>query len=425
MRDAFPLNAHSLTIVGLILASVCYGMTDHAAAESPSNVPFANESSWFSPAGPPPVWSDGHTGLDLLHHHPLLIAPPKPTFNSVIRQVAFEETTGPAIIEPRTAAPMPAADEEQIVAASCSCGTCGKCRPLTGRSHGVRFAQALYLAITNPPICYEPQWTHLGNAAIHQDPIRPQTQQRIRWDAGWNMLFPDRAEYFWARSGGGGLGPATSERSIDYHELSLYTEAAHNGFGAFVEVPYRSIYPENQGHLAGFGDIIVGTKSVLHDSEFLLIATQFRTHLPTGVASKGLGTEHVSLEPSLLVGVHLAPKTYLQMQIAEWIPLGGDSTYAGAMLRYGASLNHTMWCKTEDTQLIAAMEFNGWSFQDGAFTDASGNTQSASNATYLSIGPTLRFVFSKNIDFGFGAAFAMTDPHWAEQLYRTELRIRY
>ena len=76
----------------------------------------------------------------------------------------------------------------------------------------------------------------------------------------------------------------------------------------------------------------VGTKSLLFDCEMLQLSLQFLTYIPTGNFTKGLGVGHLSLEPSLLMSLKFTPRTYLQAQLAEWIPLGGDPTYAGAML---------------------------------------------------------------------------------------------
>ncbi|QDU94136.1 hypothetical protein [Lignipirellula cremea] len=378
-------------------------------------------------------WSAAEIGMSP-GPEPLLLAPPART-NSSIRLVAAQQELPDLMVEPRSsgqASEAPPVVDDPTTFSSCNqCGNCPSCRAGRGsrvskaRTQVGRFYDSLYTAITYPPPCYEPAWSHLGNAALFVDPIRPQTQQRFRWDSGWGMGYPDRNEFFWARSGGGGLGPAHAARTIDYHELSMYTETALGGFGAFIETPYRSIYPDNAGHSAGFGDLIVGTKSLLHDSEFLLITFQFKTHIPIGRPLIGVGVGHVSLEPSLLIGVHLTPKTYVQAQFAEWIPLGGNSSYAGALMHYHASLNRCLWQHC-DSQFIGSLEVNGWSFQDGAYTDPStGQAIPSNNGNYMSAGPSFRYVWSETFDFAFGTTFGISDPSFAERLYRSEFRIRY
>ena len=45
--------------------------------------------------------------------------------------------------------------------------------------------------------------------------------------------------------------------------------------------------------------------------------------------------------------------------------------------------------------------------------------------TYFTVGPGLRFSVCNKVDFGFGVQFAVTNDHFANQLYRTELRWRF
>src|SRR5262249_49932089 len=138
-----------------------------------------------------------------------------------------------------------------------------------------------------------------------------------------------------------------------------------------VDIPYRSLDPEDPtyAHAAGFADMIIGTKALFFDCELLQMAFVFKTYIPVGNFTKGIGTAHVSLEPSLLMALKLTPDTYLQAQLAEWIPLGGDPNYSGAILHYHISLNQVLWRILPDVPLIGTLEFNGYSFQDGQFTD--------------------------------------------------------
>jgi hypothetical protein len=72
------------------------------------------------------------------------------------------------------------------------------------------------------------------------------------------------------------------------------------------------------------------------------------------------------------------------------------------------------------------LEFSGWSFQHGKYTDpGTGLPIKSSGETYASLGCGLRVFICDRIDFGFGASFAVTHDHWAEQLFRSELRWRY
>jgi len=308
---------------------------------------------------------------------------------------------------------------------------CGFCSPGDHAVH--RFFGGLYECLCCPDPCYDPVWIPLADTAFHVASARPITQNRIRWNAGLNVILADRAEFFWARQDGNGKGPrpvgATlvgSDR-IRYHEAIHYFEASTGLIGVIVETPYRSMDPDGAPHAAGFGDIKVGTKTLLFDCELMQVSMQFLTYTPAGVPSKGLGTGHVSLEPSLLVGLKLGPNTYYQGQVSEWIPLGGDPDYAGAILHTHHAVNHVLYRHPgANIVLIGTAELQTWSFQDGAFTDpVLGAFQKAGAETYLMGGPGFRVFICDKFDIGFSASFTLSDDHLPAQLYTTELRFRF
>jgi hypothetical protein len=310
------------------------------------------------------------------------------------------------------------------------CGSCGSCGDgscdddCSGRLS--RLTSNLFTCFCCTDPCYESQWLPQANAGFFVDHARPQSQMRIRYDAGFDMIMPDRNEFFWAKEGG--LGPPKRENTLDYHELSLYTEIATGAFGLFTEMPYRLVEPDVNNFHAGWGDLTIGTKSMFIDCELLQLTFQFKTIIPIGSTSNGFGTGHVTLEPSLLSALKLTHKDYLETQLSEWIPIAGDHDYAGMILHYHMSLNH-LWCQRKAIQFVTSLEYFGYVFQDGALTNpASFNGpafQRSSRDSYHYIGPGCRFVICDNYDIGVGAAFSLTDDHFADQLLRTEIRIRY
>ncbi len=286
-----------------------------------------------------------------------------------------------------------------------------------------RIIGGLYDCICCPDQCYEPRYLLEANAAFYQDGARPVTMTRIRWDAQLNYHFPDTAEYFWARIGA--KGPNNPERSVDFHELSIYQETATGNFSFFVETPFRQVGPQDNPNASNFGDLNLGTKSLLLDCELLQIAFQFKTYILSGNFGKGLGTGHVSLEPSLLTTVKLANATYLQTQVAEWIPLGGDNNHAGAAIHYHFSVNHLFWRAHNDAcAVVGTFEFNGVSFQDGLFTTPAGVIENAGGHSMLHLGPGLRMSLCNKLDLGFGMGIGVSD-HGPDQLYRFDFRYRF
>ena len=252
------------------------------------------------------------------------------------------------------------------------------------------------------------------------------------------MFQPERAEYFWAKPGVlGGKGPQNIERRVNYDQLSVYSEIASGNFAFFVESTYLGVEPANNAAHSNFGDVNLGTKSLLLDCELMQVTFQFRTYIPAGNARNGLGTGHTSLEPSLLSSIKLNCDTYLQSQVAYWIPIGGDQDFEGAVWRYGASINR-QWFHRGPFMLISTAEVDGWTFTDGAIAnrdlaaavappgrDRNAYTQKGGGESYFTTGGGLRLVICDKYDLGFGASFAATNDHLANPLYRTELRVKY
>ena len=312
-------------------------------------------------------------------------------------------------------------------------GGCTKCEPFPANCGlATRVVGGLYNALCCPDPCYKPKWIPLADTAFYTPSARPVSHTRLRWDYTRFGMFPDRGEYFWARADGNGKGPkpvnALGIPRVDTHELSQYTEtAAGPGFSAYVVTPYRSVNPTfaDPPSAAGFGDITIGTKGVLFDSELFLLTLQFQTTLPVGNAAKGLGTGHVSLEPSLLFGLRVSPHSYLQGQLAQWIPLGGDPTYSGAMLHYHLAYNHVLWQPISQVQLVGTFEMHGYSWQDGGFTDPATGFRNASGSNILQAGPGVRIFYCDKYDFGVGTNFGVTGKNSIGQQMRVEMRVRY
>jgi hypothetical protein len=312
----------------------------------------------------------------------------------------------------------------------------------------------------------------IADSAFFVDAARPVTQMRFRWDTGFNVMTPDRAEYFWARSRtdpsqlgpggksgrkGTGKGIDAIVDKVDYMDLNLYMEGAAGRIGIFIETSYRDLDPQSAAiapfvgstdgitpdfnklaaPASGFADMVIGTKSLLLDCELLQLSFQFKTFLPVGNFTKGLGTGHVALEPGLLLTVKMTPDCYLQSQLAYWIPIGGDDLYQANVFHAHASFNKLLWMShSGGLQLIGTAEINEWSVLGGNYTEtsfliidpATGKytpLATPANTSMVSAGPGLRLFICDKIDLGVGSAFAFTGTHWAEELIRAEFRWRF
>jgi hypothetical protein len=315
-----------------------------------------------------------------------------------------------------------------------------------------RFFAGIYDCVCCPDPCYEPRWVGAATASFFADSARPITETRLRGDWGLNLRYPDRSEYFMARENvttalaAGGPCPrpntpkgiSAAERSVDYRDFRFYQEIGSGNFSAFVDTPYRRVNFELAPcDASGFADMEVGTKSLFLDCELLQLSFQLKTTIPVGLVGKGLGTGHVSIEPSLLWSLHLAPDTYFQGQTAYSIPIAGDQVYAGDLFHYHLSFNHVLCRPYADLEVVGTLEMNGWAFLDGAYTNPDERAADPANPLVLvpttqssrghlfSLGGGVRLIICDKVDVGVGSAFATTHDHLAQQQYRLEVRWRY
>ncbi len=218
-------------------------------------------------------------------------------------------------------------------------------------------------------------------------------------------------------------------RLVNINQLSLYNEAALGRFSAFIAVPYNEVHRDTDfGYSvasSGFGNLSVGTKSMLLDCELLQITLQFTTYIPTASPGGGLANGHVSLEPALLFALKLTPESYFQGELAQWIPVGGDTIYQGNVFHSHFSFNHILWRFLPDVQLIGTMELSEWSVLNGNFTDPlTGAIQRAAGSAW-SLGPGLRLNICNRIDFGAGVQFGVGSDRWYDENFRAEFRWRF
>jgi hypothetical protein len=294
----------------------------------------------------------------------------------------------------------------------------------------------LYEEICCPDPCYQPKWEPAANASFFADYARPRTVTRFRYDNLEAMTRPDRNQ-FWIQQ----VMPSRKNRftivnpSLRLQEVYYYQEVAAERGSFFVEIPYRQINPNYMPSQAGFSDINFGAKSMFFDSELLQMTFQFRTYTPSGSVGQGLGTGHFSLDPSLLASLKLGPDTYFQAQLGNWIPLGGATVsgvnFAGGIFYWLMSLNQVLWYPRQDSPLIATLEMDGWSFENGGYTNKifpGGTPQIAmkgGGVSYFNIGPGIRQSICNRLDFGAAITWATSSVHWAQPWFRCEIRFLF
>jgi hypothetical protein len=245
------------------------------------------------------------------------------------------------------------------------------------------------------------------------DQAIPMTMFRLRYDAGFDMNHPDRAEFFYAEwkemafhthgiNGDGVFGPDPHARGpdlfpgkLDYQEASAYFEvAANHRFSVFADVPLRFVDFDNlfedrgepgtgeiQGNgkffpepaaenetgphtnFAGLSDVSAGFKFAFIADPGQYLTFQFTTYAPSGDPSRGLGTGHWTVEPAVLAFEQPTERLMLQAELKDWIPIDGGA-FAGNVLTYGVGVGYDVYHNC-NLRVVPITEFVGWTVLNG------------------------------------------------------------
>ncbi|MBL8851516.1 MAG: hypothetical protein JNG89_17665 [Planctomycetaceae bacterium] len=292
--------------------------------------------------------------------------------------------------------------------------------------------------------CWDNPWERLFCLGIHKntpdigigqervalggfeiDASQPFNNVRVRYDSVYGLPFPDRALWFWAKSGN---GPPAAGEVVNYQDFRVYSEIGGKSASAIVEYPLRSLDPEINGNTTGFGDMVVGNKAVIVDGRYWQITQVFRTYVNSGNVKKGLGNGHVSLEPGVLARYKWTDSTYLHGELKFWFPVGADPNFGGQILRTGFGIS-TIGYETDTFAAIHSSEIVFYNFVGGrktVFPVGSRSVDGEVCATWL-FGE--RFVLGPAGDLGLfevgvNGGFGMGDS-WIDGMVRFELRWSY
>jgi hypothetical protein len=284
------------------------------------------------------------------------------------------------------------------------------------------------------------------------------TQMKLRFDAAYGNNRPDRAEFFYAKCGcfrelgadpnAPGPAPALNgrdpnttrfiETNVDYQDINLELEyALSQEFSVFLETPFRFLNPDVNDNTSGFADMQAGFKWALATSSCDCLTFQLRTYIPTGDARRGLGTDHVSLEPALLYYGQIDERMSLEAELRDWIPISGssgagtgfDEDFAGNVLRYGVGLAYDVFkCDQCGKRITPVVEVVGWTVLDGLASGSTDGTlagvfvEDAAGDTIVNLKVGTRVAFNRNDSFYVGYGRALTGDVWYQDIARLEYR---
>jgi hypothetical protein len=281
---------------------------------------------------------------------------------------------------------------------------------------------------------------------------------RIRFDAAFDNPFPDRAEFFYAKcscyrnlagiiqpafdpaASGPGLGVPTT---LNFQQLFVLGEyAPSKRFSAFVELPFRWLQPQGFksippfppfGSQGGISDVRLGVKLGLISTAQRSLTIQLRSALPSGDASKGLGTDHATFEPGLLYREQFTSRFSLEAQLEDNAPIGGNKgvptsgsrRFAGNVFTYGIGPSYDLY-RGENVHIAPVVELVGWHVFGGFLTDPGGpvtgaaSDASGNNIVNIKFGARTTFKGRNSVYIGYGRG--LTDTDWYRDIVRVEYR---
>jgi hypothetical protein len=203
-------------------------------------------------------------------------------------------------------------------------------------------------------------------------------------------------------------------------------------FSGFIEVPVRFLNPTLVNNNYGFSDINAGFKYAFVAEPNRYYTFQFRTYAPTGASNLGLGTNHTSLEPAVLVFQRLTERLYFNGEFRDWIPVGGTN-FSGNVLRYGVGLTYNI-VLTDHFRVAPVNEVVGWTILGGKeLIPLNGGTiRNVDGQSIVNEKIGLQFGLGNYSQPGGGSALndrhsfmvsfgqCLTGDHWYKQVFRLE-----
>jgi hypothetical protein len=283
---------------------------------------------------------------------------------------------------------------------------------------------------------------YIDDAVIH-------SEFRVRFDAALDDKTPDRAEFFYAKCGCYALIPHTNAaydpnapgpgpgipKDVNFQQLAFYGEYAPNPhFSLFTQLPFRWLQADSFPGAAkafpnsgGLGDMQFGLRFAPLASSSHYLTLQFKAYTPTGDAREGLGTNHASVEPSLLYYQGLSERLAVEAEIGDTLPLSssagiptaGSGGFAGDVFFYGVGPSYRL-VNQKQFSLAGVVELVGWNVRSGFVTGPANPSTAGVNIVNIKIGSRISFASHQSLYVGYGVA--LTSQNWYREIFRAEYR---
>jgi hypothetical protein len=229
-----------------------------------------------------------------------------------------------------------------------------------------------------------------------------------------------------------------AELPVQFDNIHFASAFETNPNSAFNQRVLVSSAPLNTG---GFADMNAGFKFAFLARRDRYLTFQLRTYAPSGNASLGLGTRHVSLEPAVLYWRALTSRAFIQGQLSDWIPIGG-SDFQGNVLSYGGGFGYVVYRQWDPAargrgvsstylpgivappslfQVAPVAEVIGWNVLSGQEFLQGTQVRSAVGTSIINLNLGVRVTKGANSMYA-GWGHGMTSDIWYRNIFRLEYR---
>jgi hypothetical protein len=172
----------------------------------------------------------------------------------------------------------------------------------------------------------------------------------------------------------------------------------------------------------------VGFKLAALASQRQYLTFQFVGTFPSGDPGKGLGTDHYTIEPTLLYYLKVADRFTVESQFGDSHPIGGDTPgFAGDVIEYGVGPSYVAY-KSDKVRFTPVIELVFWKIFGGMWNDPTtppnmSTISSADANRVINLKFGARTTIGKNTSFYVGYGHALTSANfWYQQILRVEYR---
>lgn len=280
------------------------------------------------------------------------------------------------------------------------------------------------------------------------------TKVRVRFDSGYGMEAPDRAEFFYGKCGcyrnlptnnpaydpnAPGPGPGVAS-NLNFGELRILGEyAPSERLSFFAEVPFRFLRPDTfapgSGSFPsanGLSDLKFGGKVALISTSQRQLTAMLKIGTRTGDASQGLGTNHGTVEPSLLYEERPNERFAIEAELGDVIPTSGSAgvptsgsdNFSSSVLYYGVGPSYELY-RTPAFTVVPVVELVGWFAHSGFQTPASpaNNAPATGGWDIVNVKFGARVLLRDGSSIYVGYGHALTDDAWYRNILRLEYRM--